>query len=250
MGLFDGLLGSLVSGVAGIFGSNENADAIRATNAANIAEQDKINSENIALQKEFAQSGLQWRAADATAAQSASGINRLALLGAPTASFSNLVGAESKAPEPGNGLIGLGQDVGRALNAFVDKNDRAADLDNKLKEAQIANVNSDTVKNQAVASKAVTQAPTAPTPLYQDFVDDKGRHFRLPSGKASSAMQNWASLPAQVPIAITQLGDAVQSEYHILADPIKSWWDTHGWGGVRGDVGRYVSTPDVRGLGY
>lgn len=240
--ILGGLLSAGSSLIGGLFGSSSQDKAIQAQQA--------LNQQNIDLQKQFAQNGLQWRAQDATAAQTATGINRLALLGAPTASFSNNVGSFPTDSPMGAGIASAGQDIQRAINAYADANDRKSELQNKLLEAQIANVNSDTVKNQAAASKQVTQAPTAPTPLFQDFVDDKGRHFRLPSGKASSAMQNWASLPAQIPIAITQAGDAIQSEYHILTDPIRSWFKTHGNSPIRGDVGRYYSTPDVRGLAY
>lgn len=220
-----GFLGSLLSAGTSLIGGMMSSDSA--------TKQAEANYQN---QLQFAQNGLQWRALDATNAEKAYGINRLALLGAPTTSFQNTVGDTG---QMGAGVAQAGQDIGRALNAMADKNDRQRDLENKLLEAKIANVNSDTVRNQMAASKAVTQAPTAPTPLYQDFVDDKGRHFRLPSGKASSAMQNWASLPAQIPIAITQAGDAIQSEYHILMDPVNQWFRSKfGSSGARGDVVR------------
>lgn len=242
LGFLGSVLGAGSSLLGGLFGSNATKDA----NAANM----QMAQENLNFQKDAAQQGLRWKAADATAAETATGINRMALLGAPTFSPSPVSAGIVPDDSMGKGIAGAGQDIQRAINAYADENDRKNELQNKLLEAQIANVNSDTVKNQAAASKQVTQAPTAPTPLFQDFVDDKGRHFRLPSGKASSAMQNWASLPAQIPIAITQAGDAIQSEYHILTDPIRSWFKTHGNSPIRGDVGRYYSTPDVRGLGY
>lgn len=242
MGFLGGLLSAGSSLIGGLFGKSSADKA----NDANMA----IANANLDFQKEAAHNSLAWRAADATAAETATGINRMALLGAPSFSPSPVSAGQVGDNSLGQGIAGAGQDIQRAINAYAESNDRRAELQNKLLEAQIANVNSDTVKNQSAASKMVTQAPTAPTPLYQTFVDDKGRKYRLPSGKASSAMQNWASLPAQIPIAITQAGDALQSEYHILTDPIRSWFKTHGNSPIRGDVGRYYATPDVRGLGY
>lgn len=231
-----GFLGSVLSAgsslLGGLFGKKSQDDA-NATNAA-------IARENLDFQKDISQHGLEYRAADATAAQTASGINRLALLGAPTFSPSPVTAGQVGDSSFGQGLAGAGQEIGRAVNAYAEKNDRRADLQNKLLEAQIANVNSDTVRNQMAASKQVTQAPSAPTPLFQTFVDDKGRKWRLPSSKASTSMQNMASWPMQVPIAVTQMGDAIQSEYHVLTDPIWSWVKSHGWSGSRGDVHRYV----------
>lgn len=214
-------LGSLLSAgsslLGGLFGQSNN-------NAA-LAAQQAMNDRNIAEQEKFAQQGLQWRAADATAAQANSGINRLALLGAPTSSFSNVVGSFPSDNPVGKGIAGAGQDIGRALNAFADKNDRQRDLQNKLLEAQIANVNSDTVKNQAAASKVVTQAPTAPTPLYETFVDDKGNKVTLPSGKASTSLQNIASWPSNLAIG----------GHMLMKNLFGGWTSSHGSPGVRGD---------------
>lgn len=235
MDFLGGLLSAGSSLISGLFGQSSQDKAL--------AQQRALNDQNIALQKEFAQNGLQWRAADATAAQTASGINRLALLGVPTSSFSNNVGSFPSDSPIGAGIASAGQDIQRAISSYADKNDRRAELSNKLLEAQIANVNSDTVKNQAAASKLVTQAPKAPTPLYSTYVDDKGRTFKLPSKDASSSMQNWASLPAQIPIAITQAGDAIQSEWNILSEPFRNWAEKFGNTPVRGDVGRYAMPP-------
>lgn len=237
MSIFDGLLGSLVGGASSLIGGIVNR---KAASDAYLNQVDMANHEWEHTQ-EVAKHSAQWRAADVTEAERVSGINRLALLGAPTVSVpSSVVGGGGADTSMGNAIASGGQEIGRALNAYASRHDRQADLQNKLIEAQIANVNSDTVRNQMAASKMVTQAPTAPTPLYQTFVDDKGRKYRLPSQGASTAMQNWASLPAQIPIAVTQLGDAIQSEYNILKEPIKAWMGSHGWSGSRGDAGRYV----------
>jgi len=133
----DGFLGPLISGgmslLGGIFGQQ---------NQANIAAQ------NLAQQLSFAQHGLTWKAQDATTAQEQTGINRLALLGVPTNSFSNLVGDNSL----GDSIGKAGQDLGRAVAAATSQPSRMDQLNEKLLEAKIANVNADTVRMAATAS--------------------------------------------------------------------------------------------------
>lgn len=214
--------GSLLSGLLGSSSANKALDAQNALNERNIAEQEK-----------FATQGIRWREADATAGEKDYGINRLVAMGAPTSSFSNVVGSF-----PGDNSMGQG--IEKAAQAFAGVNTRTDKLKEKLLEAQIANVNSDTVKNQAAASKVATAAPTTPPPLWQDYSDGHGGVIRLPSTKASSSMQNWASLPAQMSVAASEAGNALQYEYHKLADPIVSWVKTHGAAPVRGEALRAV----------
>lgn len=207
----DSFLGGLLSAgsslIGGLFGSNNQSKALEA--------QEQMASDNYQHQKEFAQQGLQWRANDATAAQTASGINRLALLGAPTASFSNNIVSPDASNPMGAGIAAAGQDIQRAISAYADRNDRQTELKNKLLEAQIANTNSDTVKNQAAASKIATQAPTTPglPPLYMKYSDGRGGVVTLPTKDASSSMQNWASLPAQLGVAAGEVGHSIEDAW-------------------------------------
>lgn len=220
---FSALISAGGSLLSGLLGSSSQSRALD--------QQRQMNEENIALQKQFAQQGLQWKAADARAAESASGINPLALLGAPTNSFSNVVGSfPSDNP--------MGQGIEKAAQAFAGVNTRSEMLKNKLLEAQIANVNSDTVKNQAAASKVATSVPTTPPPLWTDYKDEEGKLVRLPSTKASSSMQNWASMPMQLSVAADQAKHALGREAHILFDPVASWFKSHGNAPVRGDAWR------------
>lgn len=207
MGIFDGLLGSVVSGIGNLIGG---------ASAANTAEDNAIR--NIDAQREFATHGIQWKVADAKAA----GINPLAALGAQTNSFSNVVGDDGAF---GRGIAAAGQDVGRALMATQDKEDKKDVLERQLLEARIANINADTVRTQAAASHAVRtfgapgSAPGVPLPrpnvrapgfsmekynakpLFELYSDGRGGFVDLPTGSASTAMQNWASMPSQVAVA-------------------------------------------------
>lgn len=221
-----GFLGSLVGAGSSLLGG------LMGSNAA-----DKQAEANNQMQLDFAQNGLSWKAGDATRAQAATGINRLALLGAPTSSYSNVVGGDGG----GSAMSGAGQDIGRAIAALAPGANRKADLQNKLLEAQIANVNSDTVRNQASASRQVVSAPSAPTPLYTNYRTPEGDTVTLPSREASSSLQNGASYLSDAAI----MGDMTLRNLGLRhpIDAIKGWAATHGWSGARGDVGRYVA-PD------
>lgn len=76
------------------------------TGQQNRQQQADMAQQNIALQREFAQSGIQWRVADAKAA----GLHPLAALGAQTSSFSPVSIGSSD-------FGSMGQDVGRAIKA-------------------------------------------------------------------------------------------------------------------------------------
>lgn len=101
MSLIDALpgIGGIVGGIAGAISSRKTA------------------KENIQLQKDFAQQGIRWKVADATAA----GIHPLYALGAQTHSF---------APNPvGNDFGTIGQNIGSAVQAMAtpaQKNDAFA----------------------------------------------------------------------------------------------------------------------------
>lgn len=73
--------------------------------------------EQVKLQREFAQNGIRWKVADAKAA----GIHPLAALGAQTASYQPVqVGDMSL----GSGLSEMGQNIGRAVDATLTRQER------------------------------------------------------------------------------------------------------------------------------
>lgn len=103
------MIGSLISAGAGILGGllgKSSADKAAEMNA-------QLARENIALQKEFAQSGIQWKVADAKAA----GIHPLYGLGASTPTFSPVSANFTADASMPNALAAAGQDIGRAVNA-------------------------------------------------------------------------------------------------------------------------------------
>lgn len=178
------LIGSIISAgsslLGGLFGQKNQKD---------------IAAQNIAMQQDFEKNGLTYKAEDATNAEKQTGINRLALLGTPTNSFSNIVGSN----DLGAGIGSAGQDIGRAVGALAPAELRTKELENKLLEAKIAATNADTVHQQAVTSSLVKAAqPGSQKPLLTTYIDDQGRPVRTMSKDASSSFQNWASLPDQV----------------------------------------------------
>lgn len=196
-------VGSLASGVMKIFGGESAQKS-----------QEAIANENLAQQVSFAQHGLQWRAADATQAEKDTGINRLALLGVPTTSYSNQVGSTAL----GDSIGAAGQDVGRAVAALAPVKLRNAELENKLLEAKIRNFDADTVGRMKEASDAVKTlgqpgtGPGIPLPrsdprgpvinLVQRYFDPRtGEYGWIPSEKAASPLQTLGALPVNAALA-------------------------------------------------
>lgn len=131
------MFGSIVSAVGGLAGGLLSAKSQASANAASSA-----------LQREFAQNGIRWKVQDAKLA----GLHPLAALGAQTMSPSASFGATDYSY-----LSGMGQDIGRAIQAKMTKQERAAqqaydqqirqlnlrrsELENQFLEAQISSIN-------------------------------------------------------------------------------------------------------------
>ena len=137
------MIGSLISAGANILGGLLGRQGAKEQNR--IAEQTAAN--NIALQREFAQSGIQWKVEDAKKA----GIHPLYALGASTQSFSPVsVGAVNEMAPLADMSKNLGQDLGRAVHATRTAEQRAQaagitaiqmeglQLDNEIKRADLA----------------------------------------------------------------------------------------------------------------
>lgn len=127
IGAIGGLGGSLLSG---LFSSN-NAN------------------KQIALQKQFAQNGIQWKVADAKAA----GVHPLAALGASTTSYAPV---SVQTPDLGPAM----QSLGNAVHKTADPADRAA-IDLTLEKAALEN---ELLRTQINSARALrTQSPGIPT---------------------------------------------------------------------------------------
>lgn len=223
---------NILGGILGRPNTGGQLDAAMET----MQQQYKLNLDTIGNQDSVRAQGLR-------DAEKRFGINPLAMLGVGNSSFSGSGvsvgdGANSALA---SGVSAAGQDLSRAAAAMAPEAVRKQKLEGDLLEAQIANVNSDTVKNQAAASRAVTGAPTAPTPLYQTFLDPWGRRTVLPSDKAASPMQTITAWPSNLAIGAQML-------YHNL---MNDWPSKMGGPVSRGDVHRahnptrlYIDVPN------
>lgn len=163
MSLFGSLIGAGTQILGGLLGSNSQKDAEKA--AA------RQRQKEYQQQKEFAQSGIQWRVKDAKKA----GIHPLYAIGANTTSYS----PQSIGTGPGTDFSFLGdagQNIGRAIDS-TRSNAAKADalaltasqiqleglrLDNDLKRAQLAS--SMSLINQTGISPGLPTASTAASP--------------------------------------------------------------------------------------
>lgn len=133
MGLLS-FAGDLIGGIMG----RSSADAAKDANM-------EINANNIALQREFAQQGIQWRVEDAKKA----GIHPLYALGAQTHSFTpSAIGVDADY-SMANAMQSAGQNLDRAVQATMTGQQRHAvkmqqlteergELENALLKSQIA----------------------------------------------------------------------------------------------------------------
>lgn len=135
-------IGSIVGNIAGGLLSRRDSGSDASDNFNN----------NAALQREFAQNGVRWRVEDAKAA----GIHPLFALGANTHSFSPVMQyPEDTDTGLGPYVSGMGQDIGRAIDATRTRPERdaarmtaleleRAELQNDLLRSQIARLNQGT----------------------------------------------------------------------------------------------------------
>lgn len=202
-----GAAGSLLGGLFGKSSADKAADS-----------QLKANRENIAMQKEFAQQGIQWRVKDARDA----GLSPLAALGANTISFSPSSVGISPDTSMATAVANAGQDIGRAVDAtrtgsakvdayqktLMDLSLQRGQLENELLATQIAKTRQPAV-----------QAPM-PAPDQRWLVDGQGQTQQygapvIPVTKGplleTAPMQRTASDPGKPfmePGAINDLGFA------------------------------------------
>lgn len=139
------MLGSLVSGLASV------ASSFLSNNQAQ-----KNANQQAQLQKDFAQSGIQWRVADAKKA----GIHPLYALGANTHSYTpQTVGSDF------SGLAQAGQNIGRAIDQTRSPAGKLEALQLGLLQSQVEGANLDNdIKRARLASAIATNRTTTGIP--------------------------------------------------------------------------------------
>lgn len=207
-------LGGLLSGASNLINGFLNRNAVN-----------KQNELNAWMVGQNALYGPTIQADAATAAEKATGINRLTMLGVrpmdlPAQSVGSL----------GDSVGQAGQDIGRAITAGNPALKRQQELESQLLEAKIANVNADTVRQHAEASNLVRKfaSPGTPPmvnvplptpspftrdtlPLFQDYRDDRGGRIKMLSHDASQSVMNAASMPLAVPIGAGLIGGNIDN---------------------------------------
>lgn len=163
-------------------------------------------AKNRALQKEFAQNSIQWKVADAKKA----GIHPLYALGAQTHSFTPVHTGL------GSSLADAGQSIGRAVDAYADRDNR---LDGFVKASQALQLERGKLENDllkvqiASAGATLTQPgtpPAAPPPANRYLIPGQGS-AKISSGPLvqDRPMERVVSAPErphQEPGAIPEVG--------------------------------------------
>lgn len=135
------MLGSIIGGIGSIVGGLIKNNA------------DKKNAQRQeALQREFAQQGIQWKVADAKAA----GIHPLYALGASTHSYApTSVGGSGL----GDGIAAAGQNIGRAIDATRSPQAKIGAIQQSIMETQLEGLGLDNdLKRARLASAIATNA--------------------------------------------------------------------------------------------
>lgn len=128
----DPFFGSVLSAATGLIGGGLNA---LSSDVARGRAQDQINNQ-IALQREFATTGVTWKARDVMRAYEESGIHPLALLGVQGPTYTPVT-STIPADGMGDSIARAGQDISRGIQASSDRELRETAL--KLQEVALAN---------------------------------------------------------------------------------------------------------------
>jgi len=224
---FSAIGGPLISAGASLLGSKMTADAqnkaarlnaiVQAQeNAANRAWNEQMFDKQTALQREFAQSGIQWRAADARAA----GIHPLAALGAQTQSFSASVGQSNPSTSTpfagasmGSGVAAAGADIARALSATRTEDARTEAYNKSVQDLTLQKMG---FENALLASQIakVNQPgtpPAMPSQSRSKMIDGQGNAPSSSKRVKMSPMESQHSSASDVasePMTVTDVGHA------------------------------------------
>lgn len=182
-------------------------------------------------QKEFAQSGIQWKVKDAEKA----GIHPLYAMGAQTTAYSptSVGGTDFGIPE-------AGQNIGRAIDATRSSPEQKAalaltatqiegvNLDNELKRTQLASA-------QRLAQQSQTSMPS---PFDRRFIDGQGN---TPVTESGIPLMHDAKQP-QFSTNLRAFG------YDIAPNP--SWSDAQAFEDRYGELSDYVAGPAILASDY
>lgn len=240
--------GSSIAG--GIMNSNAQKDANR------VNQENAIRQE--ALQREFAQNSIQWKAADALKA----GIHPLYAMGAPTTSYSPVTVGAQASTGLGSGIASAGQDISRAMQATQSQPARDAAF---VKTSQALTLTKMGLENELLASQIAKQraqiGPPLPTLNTKTLIDGQpATALVTPAGatvKADDIKQTADTIPATNrirPAGIrlytnpnfsdaedieTRYGDIAQEvagATNLVGDVFHTYWPRNEQGGYRNPI--------------
>lgn len=156
------MLDALISAGSKLVGGLlDRSDAKKQNEASNALAQ-----QNIQLQKDFAQSGIQWKVADAEKA----GVHPLYALGANTVSYSP-VSMGQTSTSMGSTFSEMGQDISRAVRATSSGEDRAYDSKMRALNLQKAELENTLLSSQIARTTGAQIGPPMPTGASPDKMD-------------------------------------------------------------------------------
>lgn len=165
----------------------------------------KSSSDNAAkqaaLQKEFAQKGIQWKVADAKAA----GIHPLYALGANTISYSPQTVGD---PLP-SALANMGQDVSRAVNSTRSQTDRLGAVSKTMQDLSLTRLGLENeLLSAQIAKIRASQNPPMPMPGDRYLIDGQGETNTGVQDTPLKRIPGVAGQPQSEPGAIADVGYA------------------------------------------
>lgn len=194
LGLPIGQLASSTVGLVAGMGGLDIAGGLISDNQERIAaEKDRQ------MQLDFAKNGIRWKVADAQAA----GLHPLAALGASTPSFSPVGGAGT---HTGEGVSRMGQDISRAVQAGLTRNERNEELGSlQIENAKLQNKYIEEQINSSKASRMRSPGTGPALPHAGDFhvVDGQGDSNSALVTKPDEVVASSKNARAQSPGVIT-----------------------------------------------
>lgn len=160
--MFEALIGAGASLLGGLL-NKSSADKANAQQMA-------LAQQNIALQREFAQNGIQWKAADAAKA----GIHPLYAMGANTVSFNPVSVGLSADTSMGNAVASAGQDISRAVAATGSSQQRAAQATMTALQLERAGLENELLRSQ-IARQRVSIGPPMPSAVDRALIPGQGQ---------------------------------------------------------------------------
>lgn len=199
------VVGPLIAAGASIIGGlmgKSSADKA-AENAAREA------AENRAMQKEFAQNGIQWKAADAKAA----GIHPLYAMGASTPSFSPVSTNFTADTSMATAFSNAGQDIGRAITASKSQSQRNDAYSQAVQKLSLEKMGAEIdVLRADAASKVATRSGAMvgpPMPIGNRYMSGlEGQQGALVKNEPLERVVPAPEAPNQEPGAVVDLGFA------------------------------------------